>query len=282
MTPANILIDTEPVADPDDPTRMRSVITDAWGLVFAQGGVVMAAALRSMQQVLDRPDLRLASATATFCKPVPCGPVTTDVEVLRSGRRGAQVLGKLVAPGSESAGPNVVVTAVFTDPELDGPTVKPLRRPPELSGPPPAPEPRPAGESPYPLAFLDNTQWRTAAAQLPAEPLDGDLPRLPVWFRFADPPAKPGESWHPALLCIPGDSLGTALTVALGSGDRPIGSVSLQISIDICAPAHGTWIGIDSTCTDVSNGLASGVLYMWSEDGTFVASVTQRALLRSL
>ena len=105
---------------------------------------------------------------------------------------------------------------------------------------------------------------------------------MPVWFRFTDPPAPPNEHWHPALLCIPGDSLGTALTVALGSGDRPIGSVSLQISIDICAPTRGTWIGIDSTCTDVSNGLASGVLYMWSEDATFVASVTQRALLRSL
>src|SRR6478735_3716151 len=98
MTRPNILTDTAPVVDPDQPTVARSVITDAWGLYFAQGGVVMAAALRAMEVVLDRPDLRLASASATFCRSVACGPVTTTVEVLRNGRRGAQVHGSLRDP----------------------------------------------------------------------------------------------------------------------------------------------------------------------------------------
>lgn len=279
----NILTDTTPVLDPEHPTRVRSVITDAWGLVYAQGGVVMAAALRAMEAVLDRPDLRLASASATFCQPVPCGPVTTDVEVLRDGRRGAQVHGALRVPGGGDAeGANVVVTAVFTDPELPGPTVTPLVRPAELMVLPPDDAPRSRIASDYPLGFLDNTEWQTATGERPPPPAEGDLPRLAVWFRFLDPPAPAGVDWDPALLPIPGDALGLALVVALGGGDTPVGSVSLTIDLDVFAPMEGSWIGIDSTCTNVGNGLAGGVLHLWRGDGTHVASVTQRAMLRSL
>ena len=67
---------------------------------------------------------------------VACGPVTTEVEVLRSGRRGAQVHATLRDQHSTDGGANVVLTAVFTDPELEGPRLSPLERPVELSEPP--------------------------------------------------------------------------------------------------------------------------------------------------
>lgn len=281
MTTPNILGDTAPVVDGTDPSLVRSTITDAWGLVFAQGGVVMTAALRAMETVLDRSDLRLASTTATFCRPVACGPVTTEVDVLRSGRRGAQVHGAL-RDGTEGRGPNVVVTAVFTDPELPGPTLAPVPRPSELVDAPPADARAERVETPYPLGFLDNTEWQTAEGAGPLPVAGGSPPRLAVWFRFTDPPAPVDVAWDPALLPIPGDSLGSSLVVALGGGDTPVGSVSLQIGIDVHAPVRGTWIGIDSTCTHIGNGLASGVVHLWSEDGTHVATVTQTAMLRSL
>ncbi len=283
MTTPNIATDTTPVLDPDHPGLARSAITDAWGLVFAQGGVVMAAALRAMEAVLDRPDLRLASASATFCRPVACGPVTTTVDVLRGGRRGAQVHGALADATDGQGGPNTSVTAVFTDPALDGPTLTPLVVPPELAVAPPADAPAATVASDdYPLGFLDNTEWQTATGAGTEVTSGGDgPPRLPLWFRFTDPPAAPGVAWDPALLAIPGDSLGSALVVALGGGDRPVGNVSLQIGIDVHAPVEGTWIGIDSTCTNVGRGLASGVLHLWSEAGAHVATVTQTAMLRS-
>lgn len=279
MTTPNILTDTTPDVDALDPTVVRSTITDAWGLYFAQGGVVMAAALRAMEAVLDRDDLRLASASATFCRPVACGPVTTTVEVLRSGRRGAQVHGTLVDQ-TEPDGANVVVTAVFTDPSLAGPTVTPLARPSELVTPPPA-EQRSERDDDFPLGFLDNTEWQVAGGTDDHAAATGEIPRLAVWFRFTDPPAARGDDWDPALLPIPGDSLGSALVVALGGGDTAVGSVSLQIGIQVFAPVSGTWIGVDSTCTQVGNGLANGVLHLWSESGTHVATVTQTAMLRS-
>lgn len=283
MTAPNILTDTTPTLDPDRPGVATSVITDAWGLVFAQGGVVMAAALRAMEAVADRPDLTLRSASATFCRPVACGPVTTSVSVLRNGRRGAQVHGSLrdqTAPEGETS---VAVTAVFTDPTLEGPTLAPLPRPRALIELPAEGDRSAAPDrSRFPLGFLDNTEWRVAPSPEGDLGTGGPVPRIAVWFRFHEPPAPVGTDWDPALLPIPGDALGSALVVALGGGDTPVGSVSLQISIHLHAPVRGTWIGIDSACTHVGNGLASGVLELWSESGTHVATVTQTAMLRTL
>lgn len=282
--PPNIVVGTAPVRDDADPRLVHSVIADAWGLYFAQGGVVMAAALRAMAAVLERPDLSLASASAAFCLPVACGPVTTTVDVLRSARRGAQVRGLLHDATAPRDTANVAVTAVFTDPAMAGPTLAPLPRPAELTVPPPVAEPvsTPLGANRFPLGFLDNTEWQVASTADPAVPAIGDVPRLALWFRFTDPPAAAGEVWEPALLPIPGDALGSALVAALGDGERPVGSVSLQIDVHVLAPVRGTWIGIDSTCTHVGNGLANGVLHLWTEDGVHAATVTQTAMLRSL
>ncbi|HPU39824.1 MAG TPA: thioesterase family protein [Microthrixaceae bacterium] len=307
MTTPNILADTAPETDRADATLVHSVITDAWGLYFAQGGVVMTAALRAMASVLDRSDLHLASASATFCRPVACGPVTTRVTVLRNGRRGAQVLGTLHdATGTDSdtgsdidsdtgtgtgtgtgssdtadEAVNVAVTAVFTDPDMAGPLVAPVPRPLELSEPPSATADPETFDHQFPLGFLDNTEWHVAAGAAGAtEP--SPIPRMGMWFRFNDPPASTGDHWNPALLAIPGDALGSALVVALGDGEQPVGSVSLQIDIQLLAPISGTWVGIDSYCTHVGNGLATGIAHLWSEDGTHVAVVNQTAMLRGL
>lgn len=282
MTSPNIFTDTTPVIDPADPTVAHCVITDAWGLFYAQGGVVMAAALRSASAVLDREDLTLSSASGTFCMPVACGPVTVEVNVLRSGRRGAQVVALLRDQNATETQTNVVVTAVFTDPTMEGPKLTPMPRPDELSRVP-ATDAVPSGvpDSTFPLGFLDNTEWHHNSLPDVGIGNSGPLPRIAVWFKFTSPPAPAGQAWEPALLPIPGDALGSALTVALADGDEPIGSVSLQMDIHVHAPVFGEWIGIDSTATFIGNGLANGVLALWSEDGTHVATVSQSAMLRS-
>jgi acyl-CoA thioesterase len=281
MTTPNILTDTTPVRDEARPELVHSVITDAWGLFFAQGGVVMAAAIRAMELVLERDDLTLASASATFCRPVACGPVATVVEVLRSGRRGSQVHAALRDASRPEDEASVVVTAVFTDPLMSGPALSLVPRPEELLVAPPNDLEAEPFDSVFPLGFLDNTQWQHATDPASLSHDDGPVSRMAVWFRFTDPPAPDGVAWDPALLPIPGDSLGTALSVALAGGDEPVGSVSLQIGIQVFGEITGTWIGIDSSCTNVGNGLANGVLHLWSETGTHVATVSQTAMLRS-
>lgn len=285
MPTPNILTDTTPVIDEAEPTLARSIITDAWGLYFAQGGVVMAAALRAMDAVLAREDLRLASASAVFCRPVACGPVETQVTVLRNGRRGAQVHGALRDATSSADEVSVSLQAVFTDPAMPGPHLAPVPRPPEL-GDPPAEATELPYDNEFPLGFLDNTEWHVASgvgADGSVGPAAaGSVPSLPLWFRFTEPPAPEDTDWHPALLPIPGDALGSALVVALGGGDKPVGSVSLQLDVQVLAPISGTWVGIDSSCTHVGSGLASGIVHLWSESGTHVATLTQTAMLRGL
>ena len=281
MTSPNILTDTTPVLDDADPTLPRSIITDAWGLFFAQGGVVMAAALRAMDAVLDREDLALASASAVFCRPVACGPVVTRVDVLRSGRRGAQVQGSLRDSTAPEGAVSVAVNAVFTDPTLPGPALSPLPRPVELGEPPDGRAER-TYDNRFPLGFLDNTEWHVASGAGATSTAHDAVPRQALWFRFSAPPAPEGEEWNPALLPIPGDALGSALVTALGGGDTPVGSVSLQLDVQVHAPISGTWVGIDSWCTQIGSGLATGVVHLWSEAGTHVATLNQTAMLRGL
>jgi acyl-CoA thioesterase len=281
MSTPNILTDTTPVVRGTTPTSARSTITDAWGLFFAQGGVVMTAALRAMDAVLDRDDLSLASAGAVFCRPVACGPVDTEVDVLRSGRRGAQVQGSLRDSTAPEGAVSVAVQAVFTDPTMPGPQLAPLPRPVEL-GEPPAEDAERAFDNAFPLGFLDNTEWHVASGAGATMAANDVVPRQALWFRFSEPPAPEGADWNPALLPIPGDALGSALVTALGGGDTPVGSVSLQLDLQVHTPITGTWVGIDSWCTQIGNGLATGVVHLWSESGTHVATLNQTAMLRGL
>ena len=59
----------------------------------------MYTALRAMQEALGRPELALVTANAIFLAPVPPGPVTIDVEVLRDGRTASQVAADLRVDG---------------------------------------------------------------------------------------------------------------------------------------------------------------------------------------
>src|SRR5512136_1797162 len=91
--------DTKLTPDPSQPGRLHAHIPDDWKVVYVFGGVSMYAALRAMQEVLERPDLELVTANAIFIAPVPPGPITVDVKVLRDGRGASQVAADLHVPG---------------------------------------------------------------------------------------------------------------------------------------------------------------------------------------
>jgi acyl-CoA thioesterase len=266
------------VAD-DARFRVEAEIHDVWGIVFAHGGIVMAGMLHAADLVLSRGDMRLASATATFCRPVPCGKVDIDVDILRNGRNGVQIHASLRSAGDTDPTPNAVATLVYTTqaegwPELHGPAL-----PVGLDAPPGPTAPRfgtdadggPGGN------FFGQTDWRPAHDQ-PGDPL-----RKLVWFRFVGGPARRLDgSWVPALLAVPGDALGMAVVAEVSDVMGRLTAPSLQISMQFFAPAVGDWLGIDTGCFETRGAIASGVATLWNTDGTLVAAVSQTAMLRPI
>src|SRR5690349_16685057 len=107
----DIRTDTALTRDPSVPGRFHADLPDAWKVMYIFGGVSMYAALRAMEEQLGREELSLVTANAIFLAPVTPGPITIDVEVLRDGRRAAQVAADLRVPGGDS--PALRVHGVF-------------------------------------------------------------------------------------------------------------------------------------------------------------------------
>src|SRR4051812_5050666 len=97
--PRDLRADTVLTPDTEVRGRYHADIPDDWKVVYVFGGVTMYAALRAMSEALDRPDLRLVTANAIFVAPVPPGPITIEVEVLRDGRTASQVTADLRVDG---------------------------------------------------------------------------------------------------------------------------------------------------------------------------------------
>lgn len=261
----------------DGAVRVRAVVAEAWGIVFAHGGVVMAVMLRAAELALGRDDLRLSSASATFCRPVPCGPVTMEAKVLRAGRNGAQTQVTLRVDGEVDPAPNAIATVVSTAEAEGWPEITGVDAPDELDDAPEASSVRlgTADTGHAPTGFFAHTDWRPAARQ-PADPL-----RRVAWFSFAEPPLLPDGTWVRAMLAVPADALGIALT-SVTQAMGPMTAPSLQITVQLFGDARGAWLGLDSRCFHTHGGVAAGVATLWNADGTLVGSATQTAILRTL
>lgn len=268
---ANLLETTRPTIDPDEPTRAHAEIGEPWQIIYSQGGVVMSTMLRAAEAVLDRPDLRLSSMAATFVQPVGAGPVVIDVNVLRSGRGGAQVYVELRTDADRSSAPNAVITAVYIAPDPDGVRARGVVMPTPLASPPP--EGFIVSSAGQNLNFLNETEW----VLTPDQP--EDEPRRYLWFRFLDAPLTDDGTWERSSIVVAGDTLGGAIDAAIGRGT--VFAVSLQISAQFYGDARGEWLGLDTVAWDIGDGMSSGLATVWDSDGELIATVTQTAKLRT-
>jgi acyl-CoA thioesterase len=254
----------------------------AWQIVDVFGGMTMAVALRAMQDELARPELQLVSAHSVFVNRVPCGPVTIEVDVLRSGKTAAQVVSQL----RTASAPNVVALqtqAVFgiahdiehALQDVHFPDVPP---PEECDPPPPQPDDdtRPWGH----INFHDQTDWRPANGTAPWEELYGKgEPRMCSWVRLQKEPLLADGSYDPLVLALHGDQIGTAV----GQGLGPIGpyfTLSLEIGIRFIAAPTTSWVLQDAEAWHVGDGYATGPTRLWGSDRRLLAIASQTANLR--
>jgi len=266
--PRDLRADTTLTPDPERPGRFRAHLPEDWKVVYVFGGVSMYAALRAMHEALDRADLTLMTANAIFVAPVPPGPITLDVEVLRDGRRAAQVAADLRVPGVD--GPALRVHGVFGAAHLTELAHQEVRfpevPPPDAIGPPPE-RPNPFGR----INFHEQTEWR------PVSPLDDPgKGHFLSWVRLRE--SEP----HLLSLAVHGDVLGPAVGRALGPHDERgmFMVLSLEIGIRFVRAPVTTWVLQEIEAWHIGDGFATGPARLWDEDGNLCAIATQTAHLR--
>lgn len=288
IEPGDILRDTRPEPVPDVPGRYLTSIPEAWRIFYAFGGSTMATALRAAAAEVDRDDLRLVSADATFCQAVPCGPVASQVEVLRQGRSAAQALVRLWAldpANPDPTGParaDLVVSCVFGAdvPGSIGFSGEPA---PDVPDPDDCP-PRPGLDHESPFAAIPyhaQTEFRLVDPSIGwGREFPAGEPEASSWFRFHRPPVLADGRWEPATLALPGDILGPAVHAGAGSGSGEFLVLSLQIGMQFLGDVRTEWLLQHTRAHAAGSGYAAGTATLWDQDRRLVAVATQCAKLQ--
>jgi acyl-CoA thioesterase len=276
--PRNLAADTQLTRDAAVPGRFHADIPDDWKVVYVFGGVTMYTALRAMREALARPDLGLVTANAIFVAPVPPGPVTIDVHVLRDGRTASQVAADLCVDGKLALRAHGVFGVAhdqdhrFLDvrfPEVPHPV--------DVEPPPPADDRMPFGH----INFHDQTDWRpVSGVSWDRDNFRAGPARCQIWTRLIAEPELDDGSYDPLALAIHGDVIGPAVGAGLGPVDQPFMVLSLEIGIRFVATPVSPWVLQDIEAWHVGDGYATGPARLWDEDGNLCAIATQTANLR--
>jgi len=277
----------EPVAG--IPGRFETVIPDAWRVFYAFGGMTMALAVRTAERALGRDDLRLVAAQGTYCKAVPSGAVALQVEVIRNGRKGAQVEVRLWATDDPAGdvGADLVVAVVFGAEQPASPyRLVGAAFPHDARSPAEAPLREEAtDDNPFAqIPYHRQTDWRMVVGHAPWDPRlrEGGDARTVSWFRFNTAPLRPDGTWEPASLAVPGDMLGPAVLEGVGRSRDFFLVITLQLSIQFFAPMRGEFLCQHTRAAHAGGGFATGTVELWSEDRNLVAMATQAALLQPM
>ncbi|MGE0309767.1 MAG: acyl-CoA thioesterase [Acidimicrobiia bacterium] len=122
-------------------------------------------------------------------------------------------------------------------------------------------------------------EMRSARAR-PWHEYDGTVSpdgRTAVWIAMRDPIAP----LDAATLALYGDWIPVAVGAALGSF---AGGISIDNTIRLgempAATSPSSWVLLDFTVDQVSRGFAHGHCYMWSPEGTLLATASQTCMVR--
>lgn len=276
------LADTALTADPERPGRYHATVTDSWRIFQAFGGITFGIAHRAAREHLGRSDLVPVTASAVFCAPVPPGPVTAEVEVLRDGRSAAQVVTDLRVPGRE--GTALRLQATFGRPQDHDLTFTDSAFPDDAGGPDDwaPPPPRTPGDPFADIPFHDQTDWRFCIGTPPWEgPMSPGPARAGAWTRLLVPPVREDGTYDPIGLCVHADSIGSAMGQALG-GEQDFFVLTLDLGVRFVAPQRSPWVLQHMRAWEATSGYGSGVTELWDIDRRLLAIATQTAKLRPL
>jgi hypothetical protein len=251
---------------------IQSELPERWAVRSVFGGWIAFTLAKAAESLLPGGRV-LASASISFSRAVPPGPVTITSTVVRSGRSYGFVTSELSTPAG------IAVTAQFTFVPRERMPVLPAPGPPAPV--PPAVVPSLSASAPAPGgAVAARVDWR---AESDWSDRDGGATPFVAWIRalepilLADVPVSPGTTalGDPAWYLVAADLIGPALVTPAAPAFW-VATVTLDVQV------HGltaeSWLR-QTVSAHRAGPDAVGSLSLADVSGAVLATATQRAVL---
>ncbi len=239
---------------------VRTSLTTGGGFLF--GGVGLAAGIEALEAVTGRPLIWATAQYLSYALP----PSTVDLlaTVAVSGRQTAQA--RVVGTVDEQE--IFTVNAALGSRPLDARGAWAVR--PEV--PPPDSCPPQQGLHGHEGTIMSQIELRTASARAMSD-LDGTQGdgRAALWARIADLECGAGA------LGILGDWVPFGIGQALG---QRAGGNSLDNTLRVIRLVDTEWVLLDIRIHGIASGFGHGLVHLWAEDGTLLATASQSVIVR--
>ena len=262
--------------------RFVGEIPPRWMIAMTHGGSAMAAALQVLRAVVA-PDRALVSASASFLRGLPAGPFDARAEILRETRSGTFAQSDIATGEGELA---LRVVGLHAAPPSGQPRQVPTRafpcdaRPLDEAGGLPLPTSGPFGEIMAGLPFIGQQERRLALGTPPDDPsFTPREPRIAVWTRFHVTPWAADGTLDPiAYPCLGDDNM--AYLQRTGPEGLARRMISLQLDLQCFATTRSDWVLQHGIARHADDRYLLSEVEIWDPNGTLLAIVTQRALLK--
>lgn len=250
------------------PGRWKADVPEGWDIFgVTNGGFLMGMATRAMAAEADGRDL--ISATGSYLNPVDQGPVTIDVEVLKTGRN----LSTLRATISREERSLLFVTGVYAEPgrpkpERDLVTAEPPRLPPPEECIPA----EPSATAPLPPPFTGKVDLRIHPDDTGVfEGAPGGDATMRGWFRLRDDEVLDA---HAVVLAT------DSLPPAIFNSPYPAGwTPTVDLVVQVRDPSPHGWLACRFTTRFVTDGMLEEDGEIWDQEARLVALSRQLALV---
>jgi acyl-CoA thioesterase len=231
-----------------------------------QGGLMSALAARAMQLELAGSVQVLRSITTVYAAPVPAGPVTIDVDVLRRGRSMSQLSATVRAAGSSEVGHTSLGVfgrdrAGFAFTDLAMPDVPSPEECPSFRDPPP--EGVEMGET---FRFWEILEGRPAGGHAPWEDYTPTTSDVATWQRFDQPPRRPDGSLDPLMLVCLADTMPASISERMGRIETMWYPPSADLTVHLLGSPRSEWILCHKRARRAGDGYASIEMALWDPD----------------
>ncbi len=248
-----------------DPRRWRMLVVpelcSGMGALF--GGAGLGACIEALERTTGRPLVWATAQYLSYARP----PALVEIAVtgLVRGHYSSQARAVATVEGEE----------IFTVNAALGRRPAPWRGQWAERIAVPAPDDSPPREDipRHRGTLMDRIEMRIAKARPPEEPrgAPGDG-HSALWVRLPD------LDMSAATLAIVGDFVPFGVREALG---QPVGGNSLDNTLRVMHHHHATeWLLADVRVHAVADGFGHGLVHLWADDGTLLATASQSSIVR--